>query len=226
MTKILIVDDHPIFRRGLKQVLATDQQFSMIGEAANAVEAWEHLYRERWDALVLDISLPGKTGLEFLSELKRRFPELPTLVLSMYPEEQYAMRMLRAGASGYLTKDRAANEFVKALRKLLHGERYISESVAERLAMNLATPRKNLYDWLSVREREVMTMIAAGNTPKIIAATLSLSPRTVATYRIRLLEKLQLKNNAQLVKYTIENKLCELTRVDLRSRRMPSSSSA
>jgi DNA-binding NarL/FixJ family response regulator len=179
----------------------------VIGEAADAREAWEHLRKERWDAVVLDINLPGKSGLDLLMELKQQRPELPKLILSAYPEDQYAMRMLRAGASGYLTKDRTPEELVKALTKLLRGERYVSDSLADKLVSHLEKPGKFLHEALSDREYEVMRMIAGGKAPREIAGTLHLSPRTVNTYRSRVLQKLKLKNNAQLIRYAIENKL-------------------
>jgi two-component system, NarL family, invasion response regulator UvrY len=207
MAKVLIVEDHPIFRRGLKEVLAKDSQFRVIGEAADAREAWDHLRKERWDAVVLDINLPGKSGLELLTELKQQRPELPKLILSAYPEDQYAMRMLRAGASGYLTKDRTPEELVKALTKLLRGEKYISDSLAERLVLHLEKPGQLPHESLSDREFEVMKLIVAGKAPREIAGLLHLSPRTVNTYRSRVLQKLKMKNNAQLIHYAIENKL-------------------
>jgi two-component system, NarL family, invasion response regulator UvrY len=207
MAKVLIVEDHPIFRRGLKEVLAKDSQFRVIGEAADAREAWDHLRKERWDAVVLDINLPGKSGLELLTELKQQRPELPKLILSAYPEDQYAMRMLRAGASGYLTKDRTPEELVKALTKLLRGEKYISDSLAERLVLHLEKPGQLPHEFLSDREFEVMKLIVAGKAPREIAALLHLSPRTVNTYRSRVLQKLKMKNNTQLIHYAIENKL-------------------
>jgi len=207
MAKVLIVEDHPIFRRGLKEVLARDSQFRMIGEAADAREAWDQLRKERWDAVILDVNLPGKSGLELLTELKHQRPELPKLILSAYPEDQYAMRMLRAGASGYLTKDRTPEELIKALTKLLRGERYVSDSLADKLVSHLDKPGKLPHEFLSDREYEVMKMIAAGKPPREIAGALHLSPRTVNTYRSRILQKLKLKNNAQLIHYTIEHNL-------------------
>ena len=207
MAKILIVEDHPIFRRGLKEILARESQFAVIGEARDAIEAWEHLRKERWDVVVIDINLPGKSGVELLAELKQQRPKLPKLILSAYPEDQYALRMLRAGASGYLTKDRTPEELVKALMKLLRGEKYVSDSLADKLVSNLDRSGKPPHESLSDREYEVMRMIAAGKAPREIASLLHLSPRTVNTYRARVLQKLKLKNNAQLIHYAIENKL-------------------
>ena len=207
MAKILIVEDHPIFRRGLKEILAKEAQFGVIGEARDAVEAWNLLRKERWDAIVIDINLPGKSGLELITELKRQQPNLPKLVLSAYPEDQYALRMLRAGAAGYVTKDRTPEDLVKALMKLLRGEKYVSDSLADKLVADLDRSGKPPHEALSDREYEVMRMIAAGKAPREIGALLHLSPRTVNTYRTRLLQKLKLKNNAQLVHYAIEHKL-------------------
>ena len=140
MANVLLVEDHPIFRRGLKEVLAHDPGFEMIGEASDAREAWDQLRKERWDAVVLDINLPGKSGLELLTELKQQRPKLPKLVLSAYPEDQYALRMLKAGASGYLTKERSPEELVKALTKILRGEKYVSETLADKLVSDLEKP--------------------------------------------------------------------------------------
>lgn len=207
MAKILIVEDHPIFRRGLREILAKEAQFGMIGEARNALEAWDHLRKESWDAVVIDINLPGKSGLDLLTELKQQQPNLPKLVLSAYPEDQYAMRVLRAGASGYVTKDRTPEELVKALTKLLQGEKYISDTLADKLVVNLDRSEKPPHEWLSDREYEILKMIATGKAPREIAALLYISPRTVNTYRTRVLQKLKLKNNAQLVQYAIENDL-------------------
>ncbi len=207
MSKILIVEDHPIFRRGLKEVLAREPEFSSIGEASDAREAWDHLRKEGWDAVVLDINLPGKSGLEFLTELRQQRPKLPKLVLSAYPEDQYALRMLKAGASGYLTKDRTPEELVTALMKVLRGEKYVSSSLAEKLVSDLNKPPQIPHELLSNREYEVMKMIAAGKPPREIAKLLFLSSRTVNTYRARVLQKLKLKNNAELIQYVIQNKL-------------------
>jgi two-component system invasion response regulator UvrY len=206
MPKILIVEDHPIFRYGLKELLAREPGFALIGEAADALEASEQLRKEHWDAVILDINLPEKSGLEFLNELKQQWPKIPKLVLSAYPEEEYALRALKAGASGYVTKDRTSDELLKALTKLLRGEKYISNSLAEKLVTDLERPAIP-HDLLSNREYEVMKMIAAGKPPREVADQLFISRRTVNTFRARILKKLDLKNNAEIVQYVIQNKL-------------------
>jgi DNA-binding NarL/FixJ family response regulator len=208
MAKILVVEDHPIFRRGVKNILTGNRQFTAVGEAEDANKANQLLRKEHWDAMILDISLPGKSGLEFMKEVKLVYPKLPVLVLSVQSEDQYAIRMLKAGASGYLTKDRTPEELVTALTKLLEGKKYISESVAEQVLWQLKPGAdKSVHERLSDREFEVLRLIAQGTVPKDMCVQLNLSPRTVSTYRARLLSKLNLKNNAQLVQYAITNKL-------------------
>ena len=210
MAKILIVEDHPIFRRGVKDILTANQQFTHVGEAENANQAMELLRKQHWNIMILDISLPGKSGLELIKEVKIAYPKLGVLVLSVQSEDQYAIRMLRAGASGYLTKDRTPEELIIALTKLLQGKKYISESVTERVLTQLEPgAEKPEYQFLSDREFEVLKLIAQGSAPRNICVQLHISPRTVSTYRSRLLQKLNLKSNAQLVQYAIENKLLE-----------------
>jgi DNA-binding NarL/FixJ family response regulator len=210
MAKILIVEDHPIFRRGVKDILTVNRQFTHVGEAENANQAMELLRKQHWDVMILDISLPGKSGLELIKEVKIAYPKLAVLVLSVQSEDQYAIRMLKAGAAGYLTKDRTPEELISALTKLLQGKKYISESVAERVVTQLEEGmEKPVYQLLSDREFEVLKLIAHGNAPRDICVQLHISPRTVSTYRSRLLQKLNLKNNAQLVQYAIENKLLQ-----------------
>lgn len=208
MAKILVVEDHPIFRRGVKNILTGNRQFTAVGEAEDANKANQLLRKEHWDAMILDISLPGKSGLEFMKEVKLVYPKLPVLVLSVQSEDQYAIRMLKAGASGYLTKDRTPEELVTALTKLLEGKKYISESVAEQVLWQLKPGAdKSVHERLSDREFEVLRLIVQGTAPRDMCVQLNLSPRTVSTYRARLLSKLNLKNNAQLVQYAITNKL-------------------
>jgi two-component system, NarL family, invasion response regulator UvrY len=209
MIKILIVEDHPIFRRGVKDILTGNRRFS-VGEAEDANQASQLLRKEDWDAMVLDISLPGKSGLELMKEVKLSYPKLPVLVLSVQSEDQYAIRLLKAGASGYLTKDRTPEELVIALTKLLQGKMYLSDSVAERVIARLQPGGDQpVHQLLSDREFEVLKLIAQGIAPRDICRQLCISPRTVSTYRARLLDKLRLKSNAQLVQYAIENRLLE-----------------
>lgn len=208
MTNILIVEDHPIFRRGVKDILSADRRITRVAEAKDANEARVLLRKEHWDAMLLDISLPGMSGLEFMKEVKLDYPNLPVLVLSVQAEDQYAIRMLKAGASGYLTKDRTAEDLLGALWRLLQGKKYVSESLAETAVERLTAPTEEPgHQLLSDREFEVLRLIAQGTKPQDIARQLALSPRTVATYRARLLEKLQLRSNAQLVQYAIQNEI-------------------
>ncbi|MGE5303067.1 MAG: response regulator [Alphaproteobacteria bacterium] len=206
MAKILIVEDHPIFRRGVKDILTTDRRFTRVGEVEDANKARERLRKEHWDAMILDISLPGVSGLEFMKEVKLNYPDLPVLVLSVQAEDQYAIRMLKAGASGYLTKDRTAEDLLIALSKLLEGKKYLSEALGEQMVSELQAPAgQSMRPLLSDREFEVLRLIAQGMKPHDIGRQLHLSPRTIGTYRARLLDKLHLKSNAQLTQYAIEN---------------------
>lgn len=210
MIKILIADDHAIVREGLKQVLSESPEFSVAGEASNGYEVMEMIRKKSFDLIVLDIALPGRSGLDILKEIKSQKPKLPVLILSMYPEEQYAVRVLKAGASGYLTKESAPNELVNALKQITQGKKYISASLAEKLALDLGVDtEKPPHENLSDREYEVMRMIASGKRIKEIADELSLSEKTISTYRTRILEKMGMKNNAELTHYAIKNKLVE-----------------
>jgi two-component system invasion response regulator UvrY len=206
--RVLIVDDHPIFRRGLKQTLDVPQ-ITSVGEAATPDEALALLSRG-WDVVVLDIGLPGRGGLELLKDIKREMPRLPVLVLSMHAEDQYAIRTLRAGAAGYLTKETATDTLLEAIRKVASGGRYISAELAERLAAQLTLSEKGpLHGSLSDREFEVLRLIASGQTVGDIAERLALSVKTVSTYRSRILEKMGLRNNAELMQYVLTNRLLE-----------------
>lgn len=208
MAKVLIVEDHPIYRRGVRDILIANRNFTHVAEAEDAIKAAELLRKERWDAIVLDINLPGKNGLEFLKEVKLVYPKLPVLILSVYSEEQYALRMLKAGASGYLTKNRTPEELIGALNRLLQGKKYISASVAEKVLAQLEPgAQKPPHELLSDREFAVLKLIAQGVAPRDICLQLCISPSTVGTYRARLLQKLNFKNNAQLVQYALTNKL-------------------
>jgi two-component system invasion response regulator UvrY len=210
MIKVLIADDHPIVRQGLRQILSGIPDMEVAGEAINAQETLDQVRAGGWDVLVLDITMPDRSGFDILKELKHEQPDLPVLVLTIHGEEQLAVRVLRAGASGYLTKENAPAELVKAIRKVVGGGKYISSSLAETLAVGLdATFDRPRHKALSDREFQVMQMMAGGKTLAEIAETLSLSAKTVSTYRTRLLEKMQLKTNAEIIRYAIENGLIE-----------------
>jgi two-component system invasion response regulator UvrY len=210
MLTILIADDHPVFRRGLKQIIAEASDMVVADEAT---DGWEVLSKVRagdYDVVLLDISMPGKTGIDVLSELKNEKPGLRILMLSMHPEEQYAVRALRAGASGYLTKESAPDELVAAIRKVSTGGNYVSSSLAEKLASVVQENAEQLpHERLSDREYRVMCMIASGKTVSEIAKELSLSVKTISTYRSRILQKMKTKNNAELTRYAINNNLID-----------------
>jgi two-component system, NarL family, invasion response regulator UvrY len=208
--KVLIADDHPIFRSGLKEILSKDEDVELIGEAENGHKALDLARKQLWDVVVLDITMPGKGGLEVLQELRRERPKLPVLVLSAHPEDQLALRLIRAGASGYLTKDQAPRVLLTAIRKVLLGGKYVSESLAEKAVCEWATESaKPLHETLSNREYQVMSLIAAGKAIKEIATELFLSVRTVSTYRTRVLEKMNMKTNADLIRYALQHKLVD-----------------
>ncbi len=210
MIRVLIADDHVLIREGLKKLLKEEWDMSVVGEASNGQQVSDFLTDHEVDILVLDISMPGRSGLDVLKELKQTSPKLPVLVLSMHPEERFAVRSLRAGASGYITKESAGEELVKAIRKIVDGGRYISLTLAEKLAFGLdADSSRPLHETLSDREYQVMGMIATGKKMSEIAEELSLSIRTVNTYRARILEKMQMKTNAELIHYAIENGLVD-----------------
>ena len=209
MIKILIADDHAIVREGLKQILAEEPDMKVTGEAGDAKELFELLKKDVWNAVVLDINMPGKSGLEALKDLKKDYPDLPVLILSMYAEEQYGVRALKAGASGYLKKASAPNEFVSAIRTIVKGKKYISPSLAENLADNINVGNQH-SNKLSDREHEILCKIATGNSTEDIANELCISVHTVYSYRNRILEKLNLKTNVELTQYAIQNKLIEL----------------
>jgi DNA-binding NarL/FixJ family response regulator len=210
LIKVLIADDHPIVRQGLRQILSETADMEVAGEAVNSQEALDQVRVGGWDVLVLDVTMPGRSGFDILKELKYEQPDLPVLVLSIHAEEQLAVRVLKAGASGYVTKENAPNELVKAIRKVVSGGRYISPGLAESLAFGLDTAsNRPRHETLSDREFQVMQLMASGKTLTEIAEDLSLSAKTVSTYRTRLLEKLDLKGNAELIRYAIEHGLIE-----------------
>jgi two-component system invasion response regulator UvrY len=210
MIKILIADDHRMFREGLKHILAEYPDLVVADEANNGQEVLDKIWKNNYDMVLLDITMPGMTGLEVLKQLKNDHPKLPVLILSMHPEEQYAIRVLKAGASGYLTKESAPDELITAIRKISQGRKYITSSLAERLATEVeADTEKPLHDILSDREYQVLRMIAAGKTVKHIAKELSLSIKTVSTYRTRIMEKMKMKTNAEVMHYVIKQQLLD-----------------
>lgn len=208
MHKVLVADDHAVVRKGIAQILGETPDFRCAGEAANADDLLDLLAREPWDALVLDLNMPGRGGLDILTDIHRRWPKLPVLVLSMHDEKQFAPRVLKAGAAGYLHKESAAHELVKALSRIVTGGKYISSSVAETLLSDLQSPDRGLpHALLSDREFQVLCMIASGKSVSQIAREIALSVKTVSTYRARILEKMRMKSNAQLTRYAIEKNL-------------------
>jgi DNA-binding NarL/FixJ family response regulator len=210
MLKILVVDDHDIVRKGLTKVLVESLQPVKVDEAGSGQEAMSKVLKSEYDMVVLDLKMPGKSGLDVLKEIKQHRPKLPVLILSMHPEEQFAIRAMRAGASGYLTKECAGDELVLAIRKALKGERYISGSLAEILAGGLdSDPEKPCHETLSDREYQVMLMIASGKPVGEIAKELCLSVKTISSYRTNILLKTRMKNNSELTHYAIQNKLVD-----------------
>ena len=210
MLRILIADDHPIVRQGLKQILSEESDMGVSGEAQNSQEVLKLVQKQDWDIVILDITMPGRGGIDVLKELKHQYPKLPLLILSMHPEDQYAVRALKAGAGGYLTKESAQEELIKAIRKIVRGGKYISSTLAEKLAFDLETEtEKPLHETLSDREHQVLLMIASGKTVSEIAEELSLSVKTIDTYRARILEKMKMKTNAELMHYAIKNGLVD-----------------
>ncbi len=210
MIRILIVDDHTIVHRGLRQIVAEESDMVVAGEARTGQEGLALVQAQPWDLVVLDVSMPGRGGLDVLKELKQVRPKLPVLVLSMYPEEQYALRAMRLGASGYMTKESAPEELIGAIRKVVAGGRYVSASLAETLAGSLVADRQGerpLHETLSDREYHVLRLIASGKTVTEIADELALSVKTISTYRSRVLEKMCMKTNAELTHYAISNRL-------------------
>lgn len=208
--RILITDDHAVVRQGLKQILAAEFKKAEFGEAGNAHESLKRVTESQWDVVILDVTMPGRSGLEVLKDIKQLRPKLPVLMLSMHPEDQFAVRMLKAGASGYMTKESAPEELVGAVRKVISGGRYVSPALAEKMASYLSidvqTPP---HERLSDREFLVLRMIASGKTVGAIAKDLSLSVKTISTYRTRILEKTGMANNAELTHYAIQNHLVE-----------------
>lgn len=210
MIRVLITDDHALIRRGLKQVLQEGLGAVMVGEAEDARQALEQVMTNKWDVVVMDITMPGRSGLDVLRDIKLAYPQLPVLILSMHPEEQFAVRVLKAGAAGFIPKETAPEELIKAIRKVLAGGRYVTAALAEKLAFDLATHSdKPPHESLSDREFQVLRMIASGKTVGQIGEELSLSVKTVSTYRARILEKMRMENNATLTHYAIKHGLVD-----------------
>lgn len=208
MIRILIADDHHVVRKGLRQILLDEFPASVIEEVADAEELIKKVMHAQWDVVISDLSMPGRSGLDALQQIKLSYPDLPVLILSIHPEEQYALRALKSGASGYLSKDAAPDELVKAVKKVMLGKKYISQAIAEKLASSfssdsLLSPHENLSD----REFDVMKLLANGKSVSEIAERLSLSVTTVSTYRARVMVKMNLKSNSDLTRYAIEYKL-------------------
>jgi DNA-binding NarL/FixJ family response regulator len=209
MIRILIADDHAVVRRGLKQILEEYSDITVSGEAGNGREVLEKVQAKPWDVLVLDITMPGRSGLDILKEVRQHCPKLPVLVLSMHAEEQFASRVLKAGAAGYLPKETAPDELVKAIRKVYGGGKYISPTQAEKLVHLFDGTEKPPHETLSDREYEVLRLLASGKTVTQVAEEMKLSVKTISTYRTRILEKMKMKTNAELTHYAIKNRLVE-----------------
>jgi two-component system, NarL family, invasion response regulator UvrY len=210
MIKILVADDHTIVREGLKQIVGEVGDMMVADEAGNGQEALSKIREGDYDVVLLDISMPGRSGLEVLKDIRAERPKLPVLILSMHSEEQYAIRALRAGASGYLTKASAPDELIGAIRKVSRGGKYVTASLAEQLALELdVDTQKPPHEMLSDREYQVMLMLASGKAVKEIADELCLSVKTISTYRSRILEKMNMKKNTELMRYAIQNGLVD-----------------
>ncbi len=210
MIRIFIVDDHSLFRAGVRQILAKQSDLLVVGEAGNGIEAIAGIRKRDSDVILLDLTMPNLGGFEILSDIKRERPHAAILVLSMHPEDQYATRILKAGASGYLTKESAAEELIAAIRKVAGGGIYVSAQFAEKLATSLQSPAEiPPHQTLSEREFQVLTQLVRGKKLKEIAYGLCLSEKTITTYRSRILQKLNLRNNAELIHYAIQNKLID-----------------
>ena len=208
--KILIADDHPILRRGLKDILRRDLEGAVFGEAGNAQQVLSDVQSQDWDLVILDVAMPGRSGLDVLRDLQALRPKLPVLVLSMHPEDQLGKRVLKAGASGYMNKESAPEELIKAVRKVLARGKYVSPALAERLAVDLhEVSGEPLHETLSDREFEVLRLIGSGRTTSEIAEMLHLSTPTVSTYRTRILEKMKMTTTAELIKYALRNRLVD-----------------
>ncbi len=208
MIRVLIADDHAIVRQGLKKILDESLEMEIVAEHANGVEALRWIRANPCDVALLDIAMPGMGGIDLLKQLREEKPKLPILILSIYPEDQYAVRLIKAGAAGYLTKESAPEVVMEAVRRVAAGKKYISPAVAEMLANEFGAPDGRLpHESLSDREFQIFLLLASARTVSEIAGTLALSVKTVSTYRGRILEKMQLRNNAELMRYAVENRL-------------------
>lgn len=206
--KILIADDHAVVRKGLVQILHEEFALAAITEVSNGNEVLLEVEKDTWDIILMDISMPGRNGLETLKQLRANGVKTPVLMLSMHPEEQYAVRVLKSGASGFLNKQSATDELLVAIHKILSGRKYVTPSIAEKLAETVGDRAEKLnHELLSDREMQVLQFIASGKTVSDIADELALSVNTISTYRSRILEKLQLNNNAELTRYALDNKI-------------------
>ncbi len=211
MLKVLIADDHPIVRKGLAQILAEAHNKYLTDEVSNGYEVLDKIRKEKYDLVLLDISMPGLNGLDVLKQIKYENNQIPVLILSIYSEDQYAIRALKAGASGYLTKQSASVELLAAVHKVINGGKYVSVSLAEILVEELENGKTHpLYKSLSDREYQIMIMIASGKKNKDIAKELCISIKTVSTYKTRILKKMNMKNNAQIIHYVTQNNLMDL----------------
>ena len=206
---VLIADDHAIVRKGLIQLLREEYPAAKITECSNSAEVHEKAKTKIWDFILLDISMPGRNGVDILKQLRGDGIKAPVLMLSMHPEDQYALRVLKAGASGFLNKESATEELITAVRKVLSGKKYISNSLAEKLAEGAGDSNKPLHELLSDREMQVFQLLASGKSVSEVADEISLSVNTISTYRTRILEKLKLSNNAEITRYALDNNLIE-----------------
>jgi two-component system, NarL family, invasion response regulator UvrY len=210
MISVLITDDHPVVRQGIKQILESCREIDLIDEAKDGVECIKKVLTKKFNVVLLDISMPGRSGLELLKDIKKINPAISVLMLSMYPEEQYALRALKTGASGYLTKASAPEELINAIIKAAYGGKYITQSLAEAIANEFdKDDEKPLHQALSDRELEVMCLMAKGKSSKDIAKTMSISPKTVSTYRERILTKMNLGSSTEIIRYAIKNSLVD-----------------
>jgi two-component system invasion response regulator UvrY len=209
MIKIFVADDHSVVRQGVKQIVSDEPDMKVIGEGKSAQDVLDFVRANTCDVVIVDITMPGRSGVDAVRDLKREFPRLPVLVLSMHPVE-YAVRVLKVGAAGYIQKESASAELIDAIRKVVRGGKYVGSAIAEQLAVDLETPTdKPLHDQLSDREYEILRLIASGKTVSTIGEELSLSVKTVSSYRRRILDKMNMKTNAELIRYAIKASLVE-----------------